>query len=44
MRSFPPSLHELLKLSAHPMITYVHLQYQTTRRSAITSEERPELG
>jgi hypothetical protein len=29
-RSFPPSLHELLKLSAHHIVTIVHLQNQTT--------------
>jgi hypothetical protein len=29
-RSFFPSLHELLELSAHPIVATVHLQYQTT--------------
>jgi hypothetical protein len=42
MRLFPPSPHELLELSAHPIVTSIHLQYQTARRSAITSKEGPE--
>jgi hypothetical protein len=43
-RSFLPSPHELIELSSHPIVTYVHLQYQTAGRRAITSEEEPELG
>jgi hypothetical protein len=43
-KSFPPSPRELLKLSSHPIVTSVHLQYQTTRRRAITSEEGLEPG
>jgi hypothetical protein len=41
-RSFPPSPRELLKLSAHPILTFVHIQYQTSGCRAITSEEGPE--
>jgi hypothetical protein len=44
MRSFPPSLRELLKLFAHSIVTTVHLQYQTAGRRAITSKEAPEQG
>jgi hypothetical protein len=44
MRSFPPSPRELLELSTHPIITFVHLQYQTAGRRTITSEEGPEPG
>jgi hypothetical protein len=40
----PLSLNELLKLSAHPFVTHVHLQYQTVGCKAITSEEGPEPG
>jgi hypothetical protein len=43
-RSFHPSLHELLELSAHPIVTTVHLQYQNAGRRAITSKEGPEPG
>jgi hypothetical protein len=43
-RSFPPSPYELLKLSAHPIITFVHLQYQTTADRATTFKEGPEPG
>jgi hypothetical protein len=43
-RSFPPSLREPLKLSSHPILTNVHLQYQTDRCRAITSKQRPEPG
>jgi hypothetical protein len=39
---FPLSPRELLELSAHPFVTPVHLQYQTTGRRAITSEEWPK--
>jgi hypothetical protein len=42
--SFSPSLNELLKLSAHPIVTVVHLQYQTVGRRAITSKKGPEPG
>jgi hypothetical protein len=42
MRSFPPSLRELLELSAHPIVTTIHIQYQTAGRSVITSKEGPE--
>jgi hypothetical protein len=38
-RSIPLSPRELLKHSAHPLVTLVHLQYQPTGRMAITSEE-----
>jgi hypothetical protein len=41
-RSFPPSPHELLEFSAHPIIIFVHLQYQTAGRRAITSDEGSE--
>jgi hypothetical protein len=44
MRSFSPSPCGLLELSAHPIETSVHLQYQTTGCRAITSEEGPELA
>jgi hypothetical protein len=43
-RSFPPSPRELLELSAHPIVTFVHLQYQTARRRAFTYEEGPKPG
>jgi hypothetical protein len=43
-RSFPPSPRELLELSAHPIVTSIHLQYQTTEHRAITSKEGPEPG
>jgi hypothetical protein len=43
-RSFPPSPRELLELSAYPIVTSVHLQYQTDGRRAITSEEGPKPG
>jgi hypothetical protein len=43
-RSFPPSPHELLELFAHPIVTSVHLQYQTAACRAITSEEGTEPG
>jgi hypothetical protein len=43
-RSFTPSPHELLELSAHPIVNSVNLQYQTAGRRAITSEEEPEPG
>jgi hypothetical protein len=43
-RLSPPSPRELLELSAHPIVTSVHFQYQTAGRRAITSEEWPELG
>jgi hypothetical protein len=39
---FPPSPHEVLKLSAHPFVTPVHLQYQAAGHRAITSKERLE--
>jgi hypothetical protein len=39
MRSFPPSPLELLDLSTHPIVTSIHLQYQTTVHRAITSKE-----
>jgi hypothetical protein len=42
--SFPLSQHELLELSAHPIVTSVHLQYQIAGRRAISSKEGPELG
>jgi hypothetical protein len=42
MRSFSPSLHELLELSAHLIVTTVHLQYQTVGHRDITSKEGPE--
>jgi hypothetical protein len=42
MRSFLPLLHELLELSAHSIVTIVHLQYQIAGRRAITSKEGPE--
>jgi hypothetical protein len=44
MKSLPPSLRELLELSVHPIVTIVHLQYQTTGCMTITSKEGPELG
>jgi hypothetical protein len=43
-RSFPPSLRELLEVSAHPIVSTIHLQYQTAGRRAITSKEGPEPG
>jgi hypothetical protein len=43
-RSFLPSPHELLELSAHPIVISVHVQYQTAERRAITSEDGPEPG
>jgi hypothetical protein len=43
-RSLSPSPCELLELSAHPIVTSVHLQYQTTECRAITSKEGPEPG
>jgi hypothetical protein len=39
---FPSSPYELLELSAHPIVTSVHLQYQNAERRAITSKEAPE--
>jgi hypothetical protein len=27
MNPFPPSPRELLELSAHPIVNYIHLQY-----------------
>jgi hypothetical protein len=42
MRSFLPSLCKLLKLSAHLIVTTVHLQYQTTGCMTITSKEGPK--
>jgi hypothetical protein len=39
---FPLSPRELLELSAHPIITTVHLQYQITGCRAITFKEGPE--
>jgi hypothetical protein len=44
MRSFPTSPRELLELSAHPIVTSVHLQYQIAGRMAITSDEWPAPG
>jgi hypothetical protein len=44
MRSFLPSPRELLELSAHRIVTSIHLQYQTTGRKAITSKDRLEPG
>jgi hypothetical protein len=41
---FSLSPRELLELSAYPFITPVHLQYQITGRSAITSDVGPEPG
>jgi hypothetical protein len=41
-RTFPPSLSELLELSAHLIVTTVHLQYQIVGRRAVTFKERPE--
>jgi hypothetical protein len=41
---FLPSPHELLKLSTHPFVTLVHLQYQITGRMAITFKEGAEPG
>jgi hypothetical protein len=41
-RSFFPSPRKLLELSAHPIVTSFHFQYQTARRMTITSEEGPE--
>jgi hypothetical protein len=41
---FPLSPCELLELSTHPIMTTVHLQYQTTRPRAITSKEGPKPG
>jgi hypothetical protein len=43
-RSFPRSPRELLKLSAHSIVTFVHLQYETTGHMAITSKEGPKPG
>jgi hypothetical protein len=37
--SFLPSPCELLELSTHPIVTYVHLQYQTVGRRTISSKE-----
>jgi hypothetical protein len=39
MRSFPPSPRELFELSTHPIVNFVHLQYQTAGCRAITSKE-----
>jgi hypothetical protein len=36
---FPLSPHEFFELSTHPIITTVHLEYQTTECRAITSKE-----
>jgi hypothetical protein len=44
MKLFPPSLRELFELSVYPIVTTIHLQYQTARRKAITSKEGPEPG
>jgi hypothetical protein len=41
---FLPSPRELLEFSAHPFVTFVHLQYQAAGHRAITSKEGPELG
>jgi hypothetical protein len=41
---FPLSLSKLLEHFAHPIVTIVHLQYQTTGHRVVTSEEGPELG
>jgi hypothetical protein len=41
-RSFPPSLRELLELSAHPIVISVHLQYQAAGCRAINSKEGHE--
>jgi hypothetical protein len=38
----PVSPRELLEPSAHPIVTHVHLQFQTIGRRAITIEEGPE--
>jgi hypothetical protein len=43
IKSFPPSPRELLELSAHPIVTSAHLQYQTIGRRAIISKEGSEL-
>jgi hypothetical protein len=36
---FSLSPHEFFELSTHPIITTVHLEYQTTERRAINSKE-----
>jgi hypothetical protein len=41
---FSPSPRELLELSAHPIVTSIHLQYQSAERRAITSKEGSEPG
>jgi hypothetical protein len=41
---FPPSPHELLELSTHPIVTSVDLQYQIAGHRAITSKEGPKPG
>jgi hypothetical protein len=43
-RSLSPLPCELLELSTHPIVTYVHLQYQITGHMAITYKEGPEPG
>jgi hypothetical protein len=40
----PPLLHELLELSAHPVVTTIHLQYQTAGCRSITSKEGSKSG
>jgi hypothetical protein len=42
MGPFAPSPRELLELSAHPIVTSIHLQYQTDGHRAISSKEGPE--
>jgi hypothetical protein len=41
MRSFLPSPRKLLMLSTHPIVIFVHLQYQTAGRRTITSKQGP---
>jgi hypothetical protein len=41
---FPLSPCELLEFSSHPIVTTVHLQYQTVGCRPITSMEGPQSG
>jgi hypothetical protein len=44
MRYIPPSSHEPLEHSAHPIVTLVLHQYYSAGHRAITSKEGPEPG
>jgi hypothetical protein len=41
---FSPSPREFLELSVQPIVTSIHLQYQSAGRRAITSKEGSEPG